>query len=119
MTDISDDLSLNFSSDPKDDSKWEAIAYGYIKRFAYDKGKLYIEFYDKWFAFNVDDYQAGSFDYDLQQYDSEKDVRIVCDSFDDLEWETGEFPKNEVTIKNLPEQYKTTTVLEWKEEDLY
>lgn len=119
MTPISDSLRLNFSSDLKDKSKWEQIAHGYIKRFAYEKGKLYIEFYDKWFVFSVDDYQAGSFDYDLQQYDSENDVRIVCDSFDNLEWETGEFPKNDVTIKELPQEYKTTTIFEWQEGDLY
>lgn len=118
-TPISDSFFLNFSSDPKDKFKWERIAEGYIKRFAYDKGKLYIEFYDKWFVFNVDDYKAGSFDYELQQYDSEKDVRMVYDRFDNLEWETGEFEKNDVTIKDLPEEYKTTTVFEWKEGDLY
>lgn len=118
MTDISDTLELNSSSDPKDNSRWLQIAHGYIKRFAYDNGMLYIEFYDKWFVFNVADYTAGSFDYDLQQYDSEKDVRMVCDRFDNLEWETGEFEKNDETIKDLPEEYKTTTVFEWKEEDL-
>ena len=117
-TTLSDSFDLNFSSDPRDKSKWERIAEGYIKRFAYDKGKLYIEFYDKWFVFNVADYTAGSFDYELQQYDSEKDVRMVCDRFDGLEWETGEFPKNEVTIKDLPEEYKTTTIFEWREGDL-
>ena len=117
-TTLSDSFDLNFSSDPKDKSKWERIAEGYIKRFAYDKGKLYIEFYDKWLVFNVDDYKVGSFDYELQQYDSEKDVRMVCDRFDGLEWETGEFPKNDVTIKDLPEEYKTTTIFEWKEGDL-
>ena len=117
-TTLSDSFDLNFSSDPKDKSKWERIAEGYIKRFAYDKGKLYIEFYDKWLVFNVDDYKVGSFDYELQQYDSEKDVRMVCDRFDGLEWETGEFPKNDVTIKDLPEEYKTTTIFKWKEGDL-
>lgn len=106
MTPISDSLGLNFSSDPKDKSKWERIAEGYIKRFAYDKGKIYIEFYDKWLVFNVDDYKVGSFDYELQQYDSEKDVRMVCDRFDNLKWKTGEFEKNDVTIKDLPEEYK-------------
>lgn len=116
-TTISDSFGLNFSSDPKDKSKWERIAEGYIKQFAYDKGKLYIEFYDKWFIFNVADYQAGSFNYELQQYDSETDVRMVCDRFDDLEWKTGEFEKNWETIKDLPQEYKTTSVFEWKEED--
>ena len=117
MSPDSDSLCLNFSSDPKDNFKWAQIAEGYIKRFAYDKGKLYIEFYDKWFIFNVADYQAGSFNYELQQYDSEKDVRMVCDRFDDLEWKTGEFEKNWETIKDLPQEYKTTSVFEWKEED--
>ncbi len=117
-TTLSDSFDLNFSSDLKDKSKWERIAEGYIKRFAYDKGKLYIEFYDRWFVFNVDDYTVGSFDYELQQYDSEKDVRMVCDRFDNLKWKTGEFPKNDVTIKDLPEEYKTTTIFEWKEGDL-
>lgn len=116
-TTISDSFGLNFSSDPKDKSKWERIAEGYIKQFAYDKGKLYIEFYDKWLVFNVDDYKAGSFDYELQQYDSEKDVRMVCDCFDNLKWKTGEFEKNDVTIKDLPQEYKTTAFYEWKEED--
>ena len=78
-TTISDSFGLNFSSDPKDKSKWERIAEGYIKQFAYDKGKLYIEFYDKWLVFNVDDYKAGSFDYiivDEAQDFSRSDIEI-------------------------------------------
>ena len=118
MSPISDSLCLNFSSNPKDKSKWERIAEGYINQFAYDKGKLYIEFYDKWIVFNVDDYKAGSFDYELQQYDSEKDVRMVCDCFDNLKWKTGEFEKNDVTIKDLPQEYKSTSFFEWQEGDL-
>lgn len=117
-TTISDLFLLNFSSDPKDKFNWAQVAEGYIKRFAYDKGKLYIEFYDKWLVFNVDDYKAGSYDYELQQYNSEKDVRMVCDSFDNLKWKTGEFEKNDVTIKDLPQEYKTTVIFEWKEGDL-
>ena len=42
---------------------------------------------------------------------------MVCDRFDDLEWKTGEFEKNWETIKDLPQEYKTTSVFEWKEED--
>ena len=44
---------------------------------------------------------------------------MVCDRFDDLEWKTGEFEKNDETIKDLPQEYKTTAIFEWQEGDLF
>ena len=112
-THVDDYVQINYSSD-KNNPDWEWILQGYIRRFTYHDGILYMEFYDKWFTFNVTNYEPGSSDYELKQYDSEEDVRKDCNDFDDLTWETVIPVKDDKMIKenNLSEDYKTTSVYE-------
>ena len=84
---------------------------GFIKRFISVDGMVIIEFYDKWYTFDANNYQGENpFDY-LTEYEDDTKLREMYEDFTYFDWQTGFIHKSEEYIREnqLSTEFKTTT----------
>ncbi|MBQ7965475.1 MAG: hypothetical protein IJ331_05250, partial [Ruminococcus sp.] len=70
MFELHDTLEIDINPDEEQED-WRWLLQGFIKRFTYtDDGILLIEFYDKWYTFDVKNYEPENMYFDLKEYSS-------------------------------------------------
>ena len=107
--------TLKINIDPSaEKGTWIPIVSGYIKRFAYQNGSLFVEFYDKWYTFNVDDYIVGSNNYELHSYNTEAEFEHYFPDWQSFHWKKGSFIRSDENIakEHLSDEFKESKILD-------
>ena len=98
MFELHDTLEIDVNPDD-DEEDWRWLIQGFIKRYTYtDDGILIIEFYDKWYTFDVKNYEPENRSFDLKEYNLEE-LKEVYPDLSLLEWRTGRYERNDENIK--------------------
>lgn len=98
MFELHDTLEIDINPDEEQED-WRWLLQGFIKRFTYtDDGILLIEFYDKWYTFDVKNYEPENMYFDLKEFSS-NELKEVYPDLDSYEWNCGRYERNDVSIK--------------------
>ncbi|MBQ8539057.1 MAG: hypothetical protein IJ433_05345 [Ruminococcus sp.] len=98
MFELHDTLEIDVNPDDEEED-WRWLVQGFIKRFAYsDDGILIMEFYDKWYTFDVKNYDSKNKSFDLKEYSS-AELEAVYPDLESYEWKVGRYERNDENIK--------------------
>lgn len=97
---LHDTLEIDINPDDEEED-WRWLLQGFIKRFAYtDDGILIIEFYDKWYTFDVEGYEADNKCFDLKEYETADQLKEIYPDLESFEWKVGRYERNDENIKD-------------------
>ncbi len=92
--------TLEIDVDPDDEKQdWRWLLQGFIKRFTYVDGMLIIEYYDKWYTFDVENYEPENKCFDLKEYETVDQLKEIYPDLESYEWMNGRYERNDESIK--------------------
>ncbi len=98
MFELHDTLEIDINPDDEEED-WRWLLQGFIKRFTYtDDGILLIEFYDKWYTFDVKNYEPENMCFDLKEYGLDE-LKVLYPDLSLYEWKVGRYERNDSSIK--------------------
>lgn len=93
-----------------ENNNWRCLLEGFIKKFSYVDGILIIEFYDRWYTFDVENYDINNISYNLQEYETLEQLKTIYPNLESFEWKTGRYERTEENIIEFgwSESFKVT-----------
>ena len=106
-----DTLEIDVDPDYKEEN-WRWLLEGSIKRFTYSDGVLIIEYHDKWYTFDVKNYEPENMCFDLKEYETIDQLIEIYPNLESFKWKYGRYERTEngIIVNGGYREYKDTTL---------
>ena len=105
--------TLEIDVDPsRRKENWRWLLEGSIKRFAYSDGVLIIEYHDKWYTFDVKNYEPENMYFDLKEYETVEELKEIYPDLESFKWKYVRYERTEngIIVNGGYREYKDTTL---------